>query len=173
MKNHESAILVVLSYIIGFTTAFIMFVLVDDVKNKKVDQVSDTDAIEADLLMPKVVELMETSEGLFVKSDGKERIISARTEDSEARPGFHTDIVTSSISPDSKYVHYCAEMSSDAGVCRHFVYSISEDSTYAIKNADGPIETVSEEATTWSWSEDSSLRSGESKVDASSRWVLR
>ena len=43
MKNHESALLVVLSYVIGFTTAFIMFVLANDTKNQMIDPAFESD----------------------------------------------------------------------------------------------------------------------------------
>lgn len=173
MKNHESALLVVLAYIIGFTTAFIMFVLASDGKSKDINRVveSGSDLVLGD--NAKVVELMQTSEGLFVKVDGKERIINARTDDTEAEPGFHIDLVAASVSPDGKYVHYCAEMALAADSCQNFVYSMLEDATYVVKSDDVPVKSPSAEAANSFWSDASMLHIGASTTGPGSRWTVR
>lgn len=172
MKNHESALLVVLSYIIGFTTAFIMFVMVDS--GKEVMIVDDlSPALSDSEVIPTVeAQLMETSEGLFMRQNGQERIISAFTEEAEAQLGFYTDIAVSSVSPNGQYAHYCAVMSAEAEVCQNFVYSVPEDATYMVKDSVGQIETPNTEATEWTWSEDSALRFGDRVTSQDSRWVM-
>ena len=172
MKNHESALLVVLSYVIGFTTAFIMFVLANDTKNQIIDP-----AFESDLGMTQdrpasKLELMQTGDGLFVKLNGQERIISAFTSESKADVGFYTAIVSATISPDERYVHYCAEMEDGADTCRHFVYSAAEDATYMLKDAGEQLETPDAMAVEWSWSVDSTLSDGERVAGPASRWVI-
>lgn len=173
MKNHESAILVVLSYVIGFTTAFIMFVLADGMKDKGMEMASDSTVEMMDASPEPEMTLMETAEGLFLKTDGQERIISAHTQAAVASPGFYTDLVISSISPDDKFVHYCVEMEADSETCRHFVYSVAEDSTYMIKGPYGQIETPSSDASGWIWSSGSVLKFGEQTASADDRWILR
>lgn len=172
MKNHESALLVVLSYVIGFTTAFIMFTMSSE-KYDQPDSYALDNANVTEEVSASKIELMETSEGLFVKKVGQERIISAFTDATVAEPGFHTDIVVSSISPDGQYVHYCAVMTADAEVCQSFVYSVSEDAVYMVKNADEHVESSISEVAQISWSDESTLVFGDQVANQSSRWVIR
>lgn len=172
MKNHESALLVVLAYVIGFTTAFIMFVLANDTKQQIVDPAFEPDVDMTQDRPASKLELMQTGEGLFVKLNGHERIISAFTDDSEADAGFYTAIVSATISPDGQYVHYCAKMEVGAATCRHFVYSAAEDATYMLKDAGEQLETPDAMAAEWSWSVDSTLSDGERVAGPASRWVI-
>jgi hypothetical protein len=118
-------------------------------------------------------QLMETSEGLFMRQNGQERIISAFTEEAEAQPGFYTDIAVSSVSPNGQYAHYCAVMSAEAEVCQNFVYSVPEDATYMVKNSDDNFDSLIAEAAQIYWSDESTLVFGEQTASQDSRWVLR
>lgn len=173
MRNHESALLVVLSYIIGFITAFIMFNLVDgknynEVREVDHNQDSDTPVVEE----AGIVEVMKTAEGLFVKKDGNERIISAFDEEAD-EVGFHLDISLASVSNDGQFVHYCSSTASSVGNCQHFVYSVAEDKIYMVKNDDAGLETSSAEASTVSWSEGSTLSYSGKLASSASKWVMR
>ena len=174
MKNHEQALLVILSYVIGFTTAFIMFALIDGDQNSgyKSSHVPEEEVpgtMEEDM----GVEVMETGEGLFVKKGGQDRIISALTDTAPAEPGFHTDIVVSSVSPDGMYVHYCAETDPASGECQHFVYSVAEDRTYMVKDGEAEVMTPSAEAALVSWMPGSELNFSGRTANQASLWILR
>lgn len=177
MKKNEQALLVVLSYVIGFTTAFIMFVLVGE--NAKDHRYFSKESAKASVSadredkMVGSLEIMETAEGLFIKKDGHERILSAYTESGSAGPGFHTDVAVSSISPDGQYVYYCAEMEAGTDSCQCFVYSVAEDTTYIVKDGETALQTSSAEASEFSWSDSSEIQLNGRMASQESMWVLR
>lgn len=163
--------MVILAYVIGFTTAFIMFALVDkDRQHKAVHLIPEENLGRVEAM--ERVEIMENGEGLFVKKGGEERIISALVDALPTEPGFHTDIVVASVSPDGAYVHYCA-VTEVAEECQHFIYSVREDKTYMVKAGDAMAVTPSAEVTTITWSGASDLNVSGQTASPASLWTLR
>jgi hypothetical protein len=175
MNNHHQALLVGLSYIIGFVTAFIMFGLTVDQGDKgqvKSSHVSDNN--EAIVAESMDTELSETEEGLFFKKNGEERILSALTNDSVAETGFHVAIAAAVMSPDALYAHYCAQMDMSVDQCQHFVYSVDEDKTYMVKNAEGEMFTTAvDEAENVQWTATSELTMNGMTASGESMWVMQ
>ena len=154
MQNHQQALLVVLSYIIGFITAFIMFGLADDKQNEQKDNPTvfpeETVEIREKGEQPRVY---ETEEGLFVSYAGQERILSALTKETSAVAGFHVDILNAILSPDWGFVLYCAQMEASKDECQYFVYSLADDTTHMIKFEDGsPLVTTNDSVNRVLWS---------------------
>ena len=173
MQNHQQALLVVLSYIIGFITAFIMFGLGDDVKDpgdhgKRIPR-------DTSLSYPSVLpNLHVNEEGLILGYGEEARVISAVTDESVAEPGFHVAIVNASLSPDNKYVHYCAQMDTASETCHHFIYSIKDHKNYLVKNEDGtPFVTDNEEADSLRWTGFAEVSIDDRFTNAESNWWLK
>ncbi len=184
MENHQQALLVVLSYVIGFITAFIMFGLADLGKGREEvhlnqlpeDMLPDEETVS---LSPAVMPgLHSTEEGLVVAGTGIDgRLISALTDDDVAELGFHVAIADSDdsgMSHSFSYAHYCAQMNVAEEKCQHFVYSLNDDKTYTIKNEDGsPLVTTNDEADSVTWSSDSEISMGGKTASPETMWVLR
>lgn len=173
VTDHTKAILIALAYLIGFTTAYIAFQLNDvspsyaqkdtrAVENKIVQQASAYGAVKA----------VTTSEGLFVSSDGEERIISATADGEDLEFGFHREIISSSVSPDGSMVYYSATMD-ESDSCYHFVYVVGEDMVYPVRSGDDLLVTPSATAQTSVWLSNNLLSiEGAKSVDANTPWLM-
>lgn len=139
MQNHQQALLVVLSYIIGFITAFIMFGLGDSGKVVVEKYSEQGPRGPYSIIEPKPRLLIENEEGLFIEVDGEQQIISAQTDSEIAEMGFHISVIRSVMSPSLKYAYFCAQMVKDLDECQNFVYSVAEHKTYPVKDINGNI----------------------------------
>lgn len=168
MQNHQQALIVVLSYVIGFITAFIMFGLVND--GKDIKEVS-LNRLPEDMISDDEVTLEYLEDGLFLTTKGEQQIISAQTDAEMAEPGFHVKIITSSMSPNDKYVLYCAQMDTAAEACHYFVYSIDEHKTYMVKHRDDrALLADNDQVQELSWTDNSELKMLDFTANAESRW---
>ena len=176
MKNEKVA-LVIFAYIIGFTTAFIAFALNYDGKSKHDFAVSKTDYKEVahadEVQTNSGVEILNKSEGLFIAMNGSERVLSAAATDDMSGEGFHTEIFTSSVSPEGKYVYFCASLVGEAGMCTNFVYSVADDIVYKIKVDGESLKLGNDEAAEVSWVKEDTLRFQEGLAAAAASWNIR
>lgn len=182
MQNHQEALLVILSYIIGFITAFIMFGLADNGSYKEVhlNQLPDDSLIDDERTagggFPTVMpSLREDEEGLFVQyASESDEIIAAKTSEAIAKPGFYVAIIASKLSPSTDYANYCAQMDADSEACHHFIYSLEDHKTYLVKHEDGtPLVTGNDEADSLNWTSDFEVSMNGKTASAESNWVLR
>lgn len=145
-KHHEPALLVVLAYVIGFTTAFIAFKLADDrAWLSAVDLSSQEEQRSGERPA-----LMLKEGGLFIDINGQERVLSAKLLDGDFIDGFHSDIASARVSPDGKFVHYCV-VTDDPDRCINFVYSLARDMSYRVKNGDERFISKVEDTNTFGW----------------------
>lgn len=176
MKNEKVA-LVFFAYIIGFTTAFIAFAINDNEYSKKdmaafkkhPEVVAHTDRVQQN---NSGVEVMEREEGLFVLIDGQERVLSATASNGVSGEGFHTEIFSSSVSPSGQYVHFCASLVGEEGLCTNFIYSTEEDMVYRVKVGDEPLIATEEDAGTTSWISGETLSFLEGSASMSTNWTI-
>jgi hypothetical protein len=173
MQKHERITIVILSYLIGFTTAFIAFSFQtvpsepdfyqSDQSYAVVDNsasVSQTSTDNKDNAL-KTVSVDEKMDGLYAIIDGKERIMSAQAiSATSAIPGFHHQLFEVEISPNTEYIHYCAQSLDTDDFCSHFIYSVVNDVTYVVSNPDGQRLTSSIQDVDVIWSEDNTLIAG-------------
>ena len=174
MQNHHQALIVFLSYVIGFITAFIMFGLGDEPKNIVQDYSEHRPTGPFTVVSPAPRLLEETEEGLLINLDGEQRIISASTDSEVAEPGFHVAMIHSVMSPSLKYAYFCAQIEKDSEECQNFVYSVDEHKTYPVKDSAGNISTSSTVGLllgTWSSDEDVLFLSGQ-RTTAELNWIL-
>lgn len=179
--KQQQALIIVLSYVIGFSTAFIAFNLTDvqeKSNNAKNGPISNSSA-ETNHKIEKVVtdtkvKTMINNEGLFVVHDGKERIISAKANSSDdLGDGYHKDVSASMVSPDGSYVYYCAEAGSDDESCSCFIYSLADDAVYKIIIDGKQLVTSKKESLFVSWLPDNSLKISDQLVLSAPTWSGR
>lgn len=179
--KHEQAILIGLSYVIGFTTAFIAlsFVGNDNGFNEaKQTVISKTERAIVPMARGAVggqgVRAVTNNEGLFMLKDGQERIISAASKEANAaQDGYHSQIVTTAVSPSGQYIYYCAILQADARECSHFVYLVEDDMVKLVKKEGQPFASTAEEALFVSWTSDDSLHISSAESAAAPDWSIR
>lgn len=171
IKNHEPALLVVLAYVIGFTTAFIAFHLSEqDDWAATLDYVGTTSVIES---VATGTKLLIQDDGLFVEKDGKERVLSAKTNDAQADDGFHVRIIAATLSPDENFVHYCVQIREESDKCVNYIYSVDADLVYRVKNDTEEVFSLIEDGKNLAWDKDGSLvLVGYQSVDALEPWRM-
>ena len=133
--RHERAIVLVLAYVIGFTTAFIAFGVASDSATTGVayNAASTQNAAAVMTAVPKP--LITTDDvglddrGLYVVRDGEEYFASLRLPtDVEPKTGYHVSVDYLSLSNDGRLLYYCAQESFDQEGCTEFVYEVANHS---------------------------------------------
>lgn len=174
MKN-EKITLVFLAYVIGFTTALIIFAMDDgDQDTNELYVANDSEiTVNAEETEPQQLEVLNKEEGLFIAKNGQERILSVTASGDASEDGFHTEIVTYSVSPSGGYVHYCAKLVESEEACTNFVYSVSEDVVYKVKFEGELMESNLVAAGNISWNNQDSLSFPEGVANQESGWQIR
>ncbi len=176
-SNNEKAILISLAYLIGFLTAYIAFFL-----NAPVDQQQNWIHYDRPVSVTGIsqvaasggVRAVANEEGLFVVNNGVERIISVKRDAGQYELGFHRDVVSTAVSVDDNFVHYCSVMTAADGECSNFVYVVDEDKVYRVSDPAGPLNTSVPVARSAKWTSTNLLTIGErSSVNAATPWVLQ
>ena len=142
-SRHDRVIVIVSSYIIGFTSAFIAFGLTNTSNNNLKLTTSDfkvahevANVVESE---KKTASLHIEADGLVVVTPEGERLLSARKTPELAasviasKPGYAVKLTEAELSRDSKYVYFCEQLSSDTETCDPYVYSLSEDVLHPVK----------------------------------------
>ena len=144
--KHEKAVLVILSYVSGFTAGFIVFGLVNlaplnttaVMTEPMVEEVSviapetqmTDDVVVAEAAIPaREVEyidgrLMANANGASVLLSAQLATVDAETAKAFANQGVHEAIPNYATSEDGSYIYYC-EQHSTADLCTNFIYSVS------------------------------------------------
>ncbi len=146
MYKHERITIVILSYVIGFSTAFIAFNFVNPgYINQSEGQPLAVAAPKANSLKIEKTETInastlfeEKADGLYALIDGSSRILSAQAiSATDAAEGFHFKVLSTSASPDGKFIHYCAQALETDEVCKHYIYDLVNDATYRVEMPTG------------------------------------
>lgn len=138
MKN-EKVMLVILAYIIGFQTAYIAFGLTDDRRSVAPGDFSPAASIEKTTNTSKEsLSVSELSDGLYATLGNQERLLSAQViGTTKSRPGFHNAVISSSVSPNKKFIHYCVQETESSKTCSHYIYELAADTTYRVETEGG------------------------------------
>lgn len=174
--KHEQAILVALAYVIGFTTAFIAFSINDSNGYSSVSKSynQNNKNLVSKAHAEPTVQALINDEGLFALKDGAQRILSAQVSGAvvENTGGYHKKIVATSVSPDGRFIYYCAQVS-DSEECMNFVYVLSEDKVYSVKDESKLAVTPFTAAKEAFWSENGTLNlAGMTSQNSESPWQL-
>lgn len=143
--KHENIFIVAVSYIIGFITAYIAFGVnhsdyQEPLEQKQVN-IEKSESVEMKKKPQQQasqkmigVETQIKSDGLYALIGDDERILSAQVI-SATTPGYHYAIPKTEVSPDGKFIFYCAQASADNNSCANFIYEIDKDLVYLIKDS--------------------------------------
>jgi len=140
MENHRELIAAVAGYVIGGTTMFIAFGMggnaaVSDiiVANEPAKQTASV--IQA---VSVIEDVIDKEDGLFVFVDGKEKVVSIKTDkDVVSGPGKHLSVSSYELSPGNDKLFYCAEVSVESSLCAGFIYDAAKHSITVLKDNQG------------------------------------
>ena len=191
--KHEKAVLVILSYVSGFTAGFIIFgmsalssarpvesVIYEvppptDVSINMVDEVAAPVEPEAPALTEEVLykdgRLMANVNGASVLLSAQLATVDAETAKTFANQGVHQAIPKYQASDDANFVYYC-EQHSEADSCMNFVYDV-ENQLIQYVTVDGK-KLVSNAVTaqTATWNNNMLTIGTATSIDATAPWKL-
>lgn len=179
--RHEKIALAVVSYIIGFTTAFIAFG-VNKIDESSVESavVFKNPVIEKVTQEPNVINGVALKEdGLFAKTALFERMLSAKQTGQSASliaasgtSGFYFNILDAQVSLNGKFVYFCEQLTEEAESCDPYVYDLASDSLHRVKvNGEKVTLPLTPHSTIWT-SENLIDLSTAISSDAQSPWNL-
>jgi len=166
MYKHERITLVVLAYVIGFSTAYIAFNFVNPGhEHKSVGQYAHLHDSQGRHINPntklnnrtveqqkKQVSIEKNIDGFFALIEGRSRILSAQAiSATDAVEGFHFEVHNSAVSPNGNFIHYCAQLKESDTTCKHYIYEIASDVVYRVKipNGNHLESNIRESMVTW------------------------
>lgn len=183
VMKHEQIVLVALGYIIGFVTAFLGLELMNfSGTEAATSHASDnygfvatvSDGGEDKPQGAAIADAVINTKGLFAVIGGEERVISAATLSGTDTAGFHYAIAETLISPDGKYLYYCAQATPDDATCESFIFGLATDSIYPVKDTvSGEYMENDIESLAISWMDDGRLSAdGRVSTSAEAPWMV-
>ncbi len=161
--RNEKVLIVLTSYIIGFTTAFIAFGVSSDVDTPIAEYVAPKESISYKEIHQNIQSIGTSSEGLFVNVGGYERIISASLSvlsasaiQSTGRQGYAFKHHTPLVSKDGWFAFYCEQEDADDTTCVPYVYSLFDDTVHPV-TLDGKVEEIAIESYSADWDDQNLL----------------
>lgn len=141
MYKHERITIVILSYVIGFSTAFIAFNFVNPgYINKSEGEPLAVAAPKTNSLKLEPKEAArptlfeEKADGLYALINGNSRILSAQAVSAtNVVEGFHYKIIGAAASADGRFIHYCSQQQEGDDECKHYIYDLINDQTYRLE----------------------------------------
>ena len=196
--KHEKAVLVILSYVVGFTAGFITFGVTSSNGFAKHNTVMSGPPVMNETVVPpmesptEVNEVMEempvetTSTDqvmyqngrLMANVNGASVLLSAQlaTVDREsaktfASQGVHEAIPNYVASDNGVYIYYC-EQHSQADSCANFVYDVNAGVIHYVTLDGVKLVTTGAVADTATWNNSSLMIDGASSISAETPWKL-
>ena len=172
-SKHKDVTMVVLSYLIGFTTAGILFGLTDN-REPLVDYNFASAYINKGVTnSDERVRVINNSEGLFlIKGNNKESLLSAAISNSRESNYSHYSVITASASANEKFIHYCSQNSSRDDFCNHFIYSVIDNKYFPVISNGNQVTSSIENINTY-WEEEGFLYlDGLRSVSTDTPWLV-
>jgi hypothetical protein len=182
--RHEKAVIVLTSYVIGFTTAFIAFGITNmehngDMHHNYSTHKEQNEAHDFKKEHHNISAIGTDDEGLFVTVGGYNRIISGKMPDLEANaiaalegPGYAYEHHGAVVSNDGWFAFYCEQPTEESKDCLPFVYSLFDDTIHTVVTESGAI-TLPVDSFTVSWSSDSLLKVNEfASKEEEKPWIV-
>lgn len=192
--RHEKAAIVAVSYIIGFTAAFILFTnfAVDTSDVYEMDGVVSTaavvNAVPAKPAKTEAVpaQLANTSKvatynnGLLqVDVADQSNLLSFNVDNSDINAdittmtqGFHYGELTYSVSNDDKFVFFCERHEANAETCTGYVYDISADRIFPVAKSGAQPAISASSAAQASWVNEGLKIGSNYSASPTAPWVL-
>lgn len=134
---YENAFIVLLSYIIGFSTAFIAFGVGGDPLNDDIKLYQDTYVKPVKEIA--AVAAVEKETGLFVSVNGRERLVTANQASllegtyPELTNGFYNELFNVTVSPSGQFVYYCEQLAAESETCDPIIYDTKKDVLHRVQ----------------------------------------
>ncbi len=142
--KHEKAVIIIVAYIIGFTSCFIAFGITGVMKPVTVPDMMMPVAVTPegyegpkenppenmeDAVVASAASTASYEDGkLYATVKGERYVLSLHTDvmktenvEGFATQGIHANLPTYSTSPDGRFVHFC-EQQTDEDACSHFLF---------------------------------------------------
>ena len=171
LQVNEKALLIGLSYFIGFNAAFIAFGLPTIESSYPIG----AEEIVIDDRISTSISTYTNDIGLFAMINGRERIISAKQslEENVDQQGFHVDILSVAISPNEEFIYYCELPFAVDSLCRHMIYDVSTDVIHPVVLDKKPIYVGAPDPST-AWKDNGLLNiAGYSSVSDDKPWIIK
>lgn len=177
--EYNYIVLVVLAYVIGFTTAFIAFGIDGQQKSSSVTKMAEAEKYEREIVanipektQASTIKTVLRNEDLYVMHGNKERVISAHSEDVSLEPGFHWKVFSTKISPSKEFIYFCTQLDKDRDQCRSFVYSLNADTVFSVTINGDVVYSTQAEADAATWNDDDTLNlKGTPSYEGDAPWV--
>lgn len=170
--RHEKVFLILIAYVIGFTTAFIAFginVFPASVSvHKNIDPMlqASVNVLEQDSESQNeatITEIGYDDEGLYAIYQGEKIILTAKKDvlgasaiATEEIPGFYHYVLEAVLSPNGQFVYFCEQLSEEAVTCDPYVFALSDGILHKV-TVDGEVYRSSNQDHTISWLDDNRL----------------
>jgi hypothetical protein len=166
--RHEKAVIVLTSYVIGFTTAFIAFGLTtmhysDKQMSKRAPHMQSAKKVDYKEVHNNISAIGTDESGLYVTIGGYNRIISGNKNALEASviasitgPGYAVKHHMPQVTEDGWFAFYCEQAEEGATDCAPFVYSLFDDTIHKV-TLDGVHESLTIDDVNVSWAENNQL----------------
>lgn len=185
-KRHEKVVIVISSYIIGFTTAFIGFgvtaIQTADVPlTSYIPQESNVEATAVTPIQKNVITSISFgTDGLYAVTPAGNILLSVNKKVQEAsvigatrNSGYYFEIVDAEASRDGKFAYFCEQLMESDTTCDPYVYDLQGDLLHKVKENGSPVNsTVKDHASSWDENGLLSLN-GSNSTDAAKPWELQ
>ncbi len=191
--KHEKAVLVILSYVSGFTAGFIIFgmstlssarpvenVIYEvppqtDVSMNTIDEIAPPEATETSVstedVMYKDGRLMANVNGASVLLSAQLATVDAETAKTFANQGVHQAIPKYQASDDANFVYYC-EQHSEADSCINFIYDVEKQIIQYVTVDGKKLVSNAETAQTATWNNGLLTIGTATSIEATTPWKL-
>ena len=191
--KHEKAVLVILSYVSGFTAGFIIFGMsalssarpaesviyhepqATDISMNTVDEVAAPVELETPVpteeVMYKDGRLMANINGASVLLSAQLATVDAETAKTFANQGVHQAIPKYQASDDANFVYYC-EQHSEADSCINFIYDVEKQIIQYVTVDGKKLVSNAETAQTAIWNNGLLTIGTATSINATAPWKL-
>lgn len=187
-SRHEKAALVLASYVIGFTTAFILYAQITTNAEESYF-ISTPSAMPAAVVQATPADTVPAAEvsGMVSYQDGRLTVtrndesvlLSFNPETSGLRAnttdlgqGFHYDTPVYRVSPNNDFVFFCEKQDVTKDACLGFVYSVDTQTIHPVTKNGAPVLVSRSSANSATWSNSGLTVGSAVSLDAATPWEL-
>lgn len=183
MIRHEKAILVVLSYVIGFLTAFILYgPCTDSDINTPVptNTVADVTVSEPTIKRTTNNDIYSYQNGqLRVFNKGEVRVLTAAHDpfssylpNNNEPYSTHYDMSATGLSPEGRFLYFCIQENPDENYCAGYVYEFATNVVSRLLIDQEPVTLTPELANELEWNQQGLVLEQLNSVDINTPWLL-
>ncbi len=124
--RNERVVILIISYVIGFITAYVAFGVIEISQSIDITHQSSTVINTQHQDNVTDVFVKKNTYGLFVIKDNEYILLSVTDAENASIEGAHVDIIQYLLSPDKTQIYFCELPYIDSSTCRPYIYSIND-----------------------------------------------